>query len=504
MTRPRSRPADSRRPASKGSRGPAARARSAPAHKRSESSTDRSDDGRPGEERPDVGRFEADRSGGEDGFDAPRAPRRRARNDDGGTRLPATQIDPTALDRDARRVVSRLQAQGHEAYFVGGCVRDLLIGRRPKDFDVATDATPQEIKRLFRNGRIIGRRFRLVHVYYGDHVIETSTFRAAPRATTGDEDEDLLIIEDNEYGSAREDAQRRDFTVNALFFDPTAHELVDHVSGLADIERRVLRTIGDPQVRLAEDPVRILRAIKFSTRLDFEIDDATWDAMCDLSPHLERSAPPRVLEEILRLLRSGTALGAVQLMRDCGALEVLLPWLDDYLGGEEEDPDRAEPFWHLLAALDGFVQHAQSEPSTALLLAALFVHPFEARLGDPATLEDPLRDPQRAAWDVLAPVAERARLSRRDLNGARRILTAQPRFTHPPDRFSPVLFARAEEFPDALELFALRAQARGVGRDQVEAWRERHARAFDTPADEVEAERRRTRGRRRRKRRRQG
>jgi hypothetical protein len=130
------------------------------------------------------------------------------------------------------------------------------------------------------------------------------------------------------------------------------------------------------------------------------------------------------------------------------------------------------------------------------------VHPFEARLGDPATLEDPLRDPQRAAWDVLAPVAERARLSRRDLNGARRILTAQPRFTHPPDRFSPVLFARAEEFPDALELFALRAQARGVGRDQVEAWRERHARAFDTPADEVEAERRRTRGRRRRKRRR--
>ncbi|MEZ6017512.1 MAG: polynucleotide adenylyltransferase PcnB [Planctomycetota bacterium] len=414
--------------------------------------------------------------------------------------MPATQIDPAALDRDARRVVGRLQAHGHEAYFVGGCVRDLLIGRRPKDFDIATDATPQEIKRLFRNGRIIGRRFRLVHVFYGDHVIETSTFRAAPRPSDGDEDEDLLIVEDNEYGSAREDAQRRDFTVNALFFDPSAHEIVDHVGGLADVERRVLRTIGDPQVRLAEDPVRILRAIKFSTRLDFEIDDPTWDAMCDLSPHLERSAPPRVLEEILRLLRSGTALGAVQLMRDCGALEVLLPQLDDYLGGDEDDPDRAEPFWNLLAALDGYMQ--RNEPSTAFLLAALFAHPFELRLGDFDAIEDPLREPQRAAWDVLEPVAERSRLARRDLNGARRILAAQLRFTHPPERFSPVLFARSEEFPEALDLFALRAQARGVGRDQVEAWRDRQARALEVPEDEVESERKRTRGRKRRKRRR--
>lgn len=434
--------------------------------------------------------------------DAPPPRRRRARPEDGGTRVPATQIDPASLDRDARRVVARLQAHGHEAYFVGGCVRDLLIGRQPKDFDVATDATPQEIKRLFRNGRIIGRRFRLVHVYYGEHVIETSTFRAAPRAAEGDDDEDLLIVEDNEYGTAREDAQRRDFTVNALFFDPSAHEIVDHVGGLADVERRVLRTIGDPLVRLAEDPVRILRAIKFSTRLDFEIDDPTWDAMCELSPHLERSAPPRVLEEILRLLRSGTALGAVQLMRDCGALEVLLPWLDDYLGGDEEDPDRAEPFWTLLGALDGYVQHARQEPSTAFLLAALFAHPFEHRLGDPARLEDPLRDPQRAAWDVLEPVAERARLARRDLGGARKLLAAQVRFTHPPERFSPVLFARSEEFPEALDLFALLAQARGVGRDQVEAWRDRQRRALEADPEEVESERKRTRSRRRRRRRR--
>jgi len=483
------------------SRGPSG---ARPAARRSSQREPAVDRGRPARRAPggrdrEGGRAEEDDDAGAD--DGARPPRkRRPRPDDGGARLPATQIDAAALDRDARRVVARLHAHGYEAYFVGGCVRDLLIGRRPKDFDVATDATPQEIKRLFRNGRIIGRRFRLVHVYYGDHVIETSTFRAAPRP--GDEDDDLLIVEDNEYGTAKEDAQRRDFTVNALFFDPSAHEIVDHVAGLADIERRVLRTIGEPLVRFAEDPVRILRAIKFATRLDFEIDDATWDAMCELSPQLERSAPPRVLEEILRLLRSGNALGAVQLMRDCGALEVLLPQLDDYLGGYEDDPDRAEPFWNLLAALDGHVQRARSEPSTAFLLAALFAHPFEARLGDPAQLEDPLREPQRAAWDILEPVAERARLARRDLNGARRILTALPRFTHPPERFSPILFARSEEFPDALDLFALLAQARGVGRDLVEAWRDRQSRALDAPADELESERRRTRSRRRRKRRR--
>ncbi|MEO2145096.1 MAG: hypothetical protein ABGY32_04270, partial [bacterium] len=159
------------------------------------------------------------------------------------------EIDPRALDRDARRVVTRLQQHGFEAYFVGGCVRDLLVGRRPKDFDVATDATPHEIRRLFRNGRIIGRRFRLVHVHYGDNIIETSTFRCEPPEKKGDDD--LLIIEDNEFGSAEEDAQRRDFTVNALFLNPSTYEIHDWVEGMDDLESRLLRTIGDPMVRLA-------------------------------------------------------------------------------------------------------------------------------------------------------------------------------------------------------------------------------------------------------------
>ncbi|MEM8714125.1 MAG: hypothetical protein AAGG01_24535, partial [Planctomycetota bacterium] len=198
-------------------------------------------------------------------------------------RIPAVDIDPDRLDRDAKRVVKRLQQHGHEAYFVGGCVRDLLIGRRPKDFDVATSARPSEVRRIFRNCRIIGRRFKLAHVFYGDHIIETATFRAAPHedGQTGD-GEDLLIVDDNEYGTAESDARRRDFTVNALFLDPTTHEILDHVGGLKDLKARTLKTIGDPEVRMAEDPVRILRAVKFATRLDLEIDDPTWEAMCDL------------------------------------------------------------------------------------------------------------------------------------------------------------------------------------------------------------------------------
>ena len=205
--------------------------------------------------------------------------RHAARPDCPGARtVRAEAIDAAMLDQDALRVISRLRRSGHEAYLVGGCVRDLMVGRAPKDFDVATDAHPRAIKRLFKNGRIIGRRFRLVHIHYGQHIVETATFRADPfsRETPEEEREsdadgagapaereepdDLLITEDNEFGTAEQDARRRDFTVNALFLDPLQHVIHDYVGGLTDLEAGLLRTIGDPLVRLAEDPVRILRA----------------------------------------------------------------------------------------------------------------------------------------------------------------------------------------------------------------------------------------------------
>lgn len=422
-------------------------------------------------------------------------------------RIPADSIEPSRLDRDAKRVVKRLQQHGHEAYFVGGCVRDLLIGRRPKDFDVATSARPSEVRRIFRNCRIIGRRFKLAHVFYGDHIIETATFRAAPQ----DEDQgegDLLIVDDNEYGTAESDARRRDFTVNALFLDPTTHEILDHVGGMEDLEKRTLKTIGDPAVRLAEDPVRILRAIKFATRLDLEINDPTWEAMCDLSEDLEKAAPPRVLEEIMRLTRSGTATAAFQMLRDCGALAVLIPQLEEYLGPEDDIPERAEPFWDLLAALDARVRaRPEDPPASGLLIATLFLLPFQLVLDKKYKRQDAdelldARVRSTIAWDVLEPMSAAARLSRKDFSSARRILVAHQNFTHQPERFSEVLFARSEEFPDSYELFAMTSQARGVGLDLVEAWRERWLRAKSAAPEELEDERRKTGTRKRRKRRR--
>src|SRR5687768_5240572 len=179
-------------------------------------------------------------------------------------------LDRAAIDPDADRVVRKLTRAGHKAYLVGGCVRDLLVGRTPKDFDVATSATPNEIKATFRNSRIIGRRFRLAHIFFGSKIIETSTFRANPREVeeeageaSGDgEAQDLLIRRDNVFGTAEEDARRRDFTINGLFYDLDTGQVIDYVNGMVDLQERLVRTIGDPDIRFREDPIRILRAIK--------------------------------------------------------------------------------------------------------------------------------------------------------------------------------------------------------------------------------------------------
>lgn len=405
-------------------------------------------------------------------------------------------LDPGSIDQNALRVLSRLQRNGHEAYLVGGCVRDLLLGRRPKDFDLATAAHPRQIKRLFRNGRIIGRRFRLVHVVYGRQIVETATFRREPVL----EGSDLLITEDNQYGTAAEDARRRDFTVNGLFYDPSNGEVHDYVDGLEDLEDKLLRTIGDPRVRLAEDPVRILRAVKFATRLGFRIEDRTWEAMCELAGDLNRSAPPRVAEEILRLLRSGTSLGAFRMLRACGALGALLPEVDEHLGTKNDpDPqarDRADLFWRLLEALDGEI-HNGSEPSTGVLVAVLFLRVVESQLEEHA-LSDFERG--RVTSEVIYPLAARARLPRRAIERAKRVIGLQPRFLQPPTRSSRrTLFLLSEEFPDALHLFRLRCAAWGQGWDVYEGWLERYRSAQTFSDEELSVLRRKNRRRRRRR-----
>lgn len=240
-------------------------------------------------------------------------------------------LDRTAIDPDADRVVRKLTRAGYKAYLVGGCVRDLLVGRKPKDFDVATSATPNEIKSTFRNSRIIGRRFRLAHVFFGSKIIETSTFRANPR---DDDDHDLLIRRDNVFGTETEDARRRDFTINGLFYDVEREEVIDHVGGLADLDARLIRTIGDPDIRFQEDPVRMLRAIKFAARLGFGFEPATWRALLRWRSEISKCAPPRLLEEVHRLLRGGAARRSFELLVETGVLAVLSPYLAGLLEGD--------------------------------------------------------------------------------------------------------------------------------------------------------------------------
>jgi len=317
------------------------------------------------------------------------------------------------------------------------------------------------------------------------------------------DDDDLLIVEDNEFGTAGEDARRRDFTVNGLFLDPSDHTILDYVDGLRDLDDRVLRTIGDARVRMAEDPVRILRAIKFATRLGFRIENRTWEAMRELAPQLARSAAPRVLEEVLRLMRSGTALGAIRMLRACDALSVILPQVHDYLEGGrgEEGADDKERFWRLLEALDAEV-HDGYVPSTPVAIAVLFAPIVEREVERRELVNDP-GAVSALAWEVIDPLAIATRLSRRDFGRTRQIIANQGRFTQAPsNKFSPILFARSEDFAESLALFELRIEARGQGWDIVEGWRARQVRAKSATPEELEAERKRVRSRKRRRRRR--
>jgi poly(A) polymerase len=228
------------------------------------------------------------------------------------------------IDADALNVMYRLKNHGFLAYMVGGGVRDLLLGRRPKDIDIGTNAHPQQVKKLFRNCFVIGRRFRLCHVRFGRKVIEVSTFRRQAPAEEGD----TLIRRDNTFGSPEEDAFRRDFTVNALFYDIATFSVIDYVDGLRDVEARIIRTIGDPMVRLREDPVRMLRAVALAARLGFSIDRDTFEAIRSLRGEIVKSSPARILDEIYKILRQGESRRTFQLLHDVGLLAYILPEAD--------------------------------------------------------------------------------------------------------------------------------------------------------------------------------
>ena len=382
-------------------------------------------------------------------------------------------IKPEQIDPDAAKVVQRLRRYDHAAYLVGGCVRDLLLGgRKPKDFDIATSAQPNEIRRLFRNCRIIGRRFRLAHIFFGSKIIETATFRANPRevedepgesASSEAENSDLLIRRDNVFGTAEEDARRRDFTINGLFYDLESGQVIDHVNGMADLEARLVRTIGDPDIRFREDPVRILRAVKFAARCDLTIEPETYRRMMDHSGEIAKCAQARVSEEFYRLLRAGAAKRSMELLLETRLLEVLLPELSSTLRGQEDSPEgkkRNARLWAYLAALDRSTLRRDSPPSNALVLAALLFPPLRDAL-HPDT--NTIRDVGQLVWQSTQPIVERLKSSRRDAELARQILLAM-RIIFPssnPNRRRPRLSGR-EFLDDALRLAELVTDAETI------------------------------------------
>ncbi len=272
----------------------------------------------------------------------------------------------------ALKVTDTLAREGYAAFVVGGAVRDLLLGREPKDFDVATDATPDEIRRLFRRSRVIGRRFQIVHVYCGPDLIEVTTFRAATPPVEDEEDDarvtaaDGMLLRDNVFGSQEEDAARRDFTVNALYYDPANQEIWDGHGGVADAQKKLLRMIGDPATRFREDPVRMLRAARFAAKLDFHIDPATRAPIAELASMLARIPPSRLFDEMMKLLLSGHAERGVKQLRAEGLHHGVLPMLDAIL----DDPARQNFLHAALHDTDLRIRQGQSA-SPAFMLACL-------------------------------------------------------------------------------------------------------------------------------------
>ena len=271
-----------------------------------------------------------------------------------------------AISQGSRKVCEVLHSHGYEAYVVGGAVRDLLLGLRPKDFDVATDAYPEEVHKIFRRSRLIGKRFKLVHVMFGEETLEVSTFRARTATET---DEHGRVLRDNIYGTREDDAIRRDFTINALYYDPAGETLLDYHNGLRDLQRKSVRIIGDARARYREDPLRMLRAVRFAAKAGFSIDERTRKPIRELAHLLENVPPSRVYEEMQKLLLSGHAATGLRQLRSEGLHHGLLPLLDVIF----EQP-MGERFVTLaLEQTDSRVRSGKSV-SPAFLFAALLWH----------------------------------------------------------------------------------------------------------------------------------
>jgi poly(A) polymerase len=267
--------------------------------------------------------------------------------------------------------MDKLARAGFVAYLVGGSVRDILLGRRPKDFDISTSARPEEIKKLFRNCLLIGKRFRLAHIRFGKKILEVSTFRA------GDPKNEELILRDNRWGSPQEDALRRDFTINGLFYDPSTQMIIDYVGGYEDLKKQLIRSIGQPYIRFKQDPVRMLRLLKFQARFGFEADPNAKMALLECREDITKSAPARVLEETFRMLESGSAKNFIKLITEHGLMHHLLPEIAHFIEKEKE----GQGIYAYLEEIDTIFQdNARKNLERGVVLAALAFPLLEKRI----------------------------------------------------------------------------------------------------------------------------
>jgi poly(A) polymerase len=373
-------------------------------------------------------------------------------------------IDRSLVSNNARRVCEALQGAGHKAYVVGGAVRDLIAGIEPKDFDIATDATPEEVRALFRRSRIIGRRFQIVHVMMGPETLEVSTFRAAHDENTL-KDEHGRVLRDNIWGSMEEDAARRDFTVNALYYDPVTEIVYDYHRGVDDLKQKTMRMIGDPKSRYREDPVRMLRAVRLSAKLGLTLDPAVRAPIKEMVGLMENVPPARLFDEMLKLLFSGHAVECLKRLRAEGLHHGLLPLLDVIL----EQPMGEKFVMLALASTDARVR-ADKPTSPGFLFATLLWHEvlanWEARkaakeLAVPALFE--------AMDEVLDQQAEKLAITRRVAGDIKDIWLLQPRFDKRAGK-SPLRMIEQPRFRAAYDFLLLRAESGEVPQELADWW----------------------------------
>lgn len=407
-------------------------------------------------------------------------------------------ISRSMVSNNALRILYRLKEHGFAGHLVGGCVRDLLLGREPKDFDVVTNATPGEIKRLFRNCRLVGRRFRLAHLHFKDEIIEVATFRSQatdePEVTEPQEireveqrhrqprmlkSDDGMILRDNVYGTPAEDALRRDFTVNALAYNIADFSIIDYTGGLADLNAGVIRMIGDPAVRFQEDPVRMLRAVRFTALLGFTMEKQTHDALCAAADTIVRAAPPRLYDELLKLFLSGEGSLCYSLLRQTGLFAALFPHFSTWLDGEQHGFPHTR-FGESLSYIDSCRQRGNSI-SQPLLLALLFGEYFTDKC-------ERLRQ-RGAPWQqcVDAAVAEFmgetcpiVMITNKVAMALRDIIGQQQRLTRMPGRKHHLFMAR----PDFTDILTYCQVTRGTQQEvaaQLTWWHEQAAQGMGAP-----------------------